>query len=492
VAAWHREGGRVVLDEVGVDDGVRRTAVGHAAGLELLVGAVTGTIPVMVTGLDILDALYDAGRPLPARLEDPALGCLVLDPDRRLPPPGLGGAWRHVLGRRKDRGPAVRSLERLLDELPDVHAEVKARLDREGMTPVYEDPCLTAPVLAGIEREGFHVDAAHLADDIAYVVKQMDAARAEAVAGPRGQDLRNTDLVREDTEQIAKLVWASDGDLPREWRTDPPTLERYALYGNPRAQAIHRLRALDAVHGWMKRIEGKQRLPSVLEPSATGRCYPHDEALATIPKHLLEAALLRRHIVPEPGHLFVGGDFSAFEPRILAHQSGDAVLVDGSQPGHDIYTELMPRLVVTDRGVAKSALLGLIFGRSREPSAPQNSADLGSTQAAWPNVHRPPALGLHVAETAAIAATSDTRTTPERRGMDEIVVHASRRVELARATLRMRCCRGAAIRAERARCSSVQEGVRHEDDVASRVAPLLVAHGVQILNRSVLPEPHAG
>jgi DNA polymerase I-like protein with 3'-5' exonuclease and polymerase domains len=119
----------------------------------------------------------------------------------------------------------------------------------------------------------------------------------------------------------------------------------------------------------MKRVEGKEHLRSVLEPGKTGRWYPHGEALSAIPKHIPEAALLRQHLVPEPGRVLVAGDYSAFEPRLLAHQSDEQVLVAGCQPGHDVYTDLIPLLQVPTRDIAKSALLALLNGNSAKSFA---------------------------------------------------------------------------------------------------------------------------
>jgi hypothetical protein len=364
-SAWHRQDDAVVLEDVLVDDGVRRRAVGHADALALLEQVLSGPTPAVVTSsMDVLDALADAGRRLPAFVEDPALACVVLDPDRRPAPLGLGGGWRQVLGRRGERGPKAGSLERLLDELPSVHGELRERIAQEGLTSLHEDVSRTIPVLAGLEREGFRVDAQGLAADLAHVQAEMDVARHVIVSGPRERELRNADLVRAPKEDIALLIQWSDGSLPQDWRTDPPMLGRYADFRNQRALAVQRLRALDAVYAWMKKIEGHVRLRSILEPAATGRWYPHGDALFTIPKHIPEAMLLRAHLVPEPGHVFVAGDYSAFEPRLLAHQSRDPALVAGCPPGQDIYTALMPLLKVTTRDIAKAALLGFIYGRT--------------------------------------------------------------------------------------------------------------------------------
>jgi hypothetical protein len=370
VCALHRENGRVVLDRVGVDNGVRRYAAGHEAGLRLLHDVVaTGVVPVMTSSMDVLDALFDAGEALPVRVEDPGLACVLLDPDGRSMPQGIGLAWNGVLSIQRDGSPVCPPLDLLLDELPAIHAELREALRANQLLPLYEtDVCLTAPLFAAIEREGFYVDKTGLDADLALLEAHMRQARAVVLAGPNGpalNDLRNTDLVRSRDVYIGQRIRMLDGDVPPSWRAaEKHLLQRLALFGNARARSVEELRGLDAVAWWTKRLDGQDRMRSILVPGSTGRWYPHSEALASIPKYGPAAMRLREHFVPEPGHVFVSGDFAAFEPRLLAHQSGDLVLMAGCQVGMDIYQYLMPLLGVTDRDIMKSALLAFMYGRS--------------------------------------------------------------------------------------------------------------------------------
>lgn len=362
VCAFQRDGDQVSLMKVAVDDGVRRTAQDPAAAFALLKEVFARREPpVMTNALDVLDAVHDAGVELPAAVEDPAIAVTLLDPDSRAAPPGMGGLWRRLLGHRIDSTARV-PLNRVLDELPGVRDELDDALRRSGLTDLYkQDLQPTVPLLAALEREGFHVDHAGLEQDMAAVRAEMAKAWDTIVSGPHASSFAVLDLVHAPKEAVAERILVAEGAPPPGWRTERPDLDRLALWGSPRAKAVRRLRSLDAIHGWMKRIEGKPRLRSVLEPSGTGRWYPHGDPLSTIPKHDPEAMLLRRHLVPPPGHLFVSGDFAAFEPRLLAHQSGDPVLTVGASRGNDIYRHLMPRLGVNERSVAKAALLAFMY-----------------------------------------------------------------------------------------------------------------------------------
>jgi len=356
-AEIHRENGAVVLDGVAIDDGVRHHARGHKDAL------TGGIIPVMTSSMDVMDALYDVGFPLPKGVEDPALACRVLNPDEGKAPAGLGRIWQKVMSKRRDEDPVRISLDTVLDELPEVHEELRSALANEGLIHVYEDVCRTVPLFAAIECEGFHVDSNGLAADIASIVSEMNRAWQVVTSGPHAGAFRNLDLIRAPKEDVVALIQLSDGALPPSWRTNPSQLERFALAGNVRALAVRRLRALAAIHEWMKKLEVNTRLRSILEPSGTGRWYPHGDALFTIPKHEPEAGLLRRHLIPEVGHVFVSGDYAAFEPRLLAHQSSDPELIKACN-APDVYDHLKPLLRVPDRDTAKQALLAFMYGRS--------------------------------------------------------------------------------------------------------------------------------
>lgn len=365
VCAFHRKDDGVVLDRVAVDDGQLHHAEGHAAGLRLLRDVVArGARLVMTSSMDVMDALHDAGEPLPERVEDPALACVVLDPDTCSPPPGVGSAWRATLSAERRRSIVRPPVDLVLDELPALHQELRDALQAASLLALYEDDvCATLPRFAALERGGFHIDQRLLGQHVAAVEAEMDLARAIVLDGdPQG--LSELDLLRAPKELIGSLIQGVDGPLPLSWRVDGKLLKRLTLYGNRRARAVQRLRGLDVVRLWMRKLEGLTRLRAVLEPRSTGRWYPHDEALANFPKRLSEAMILRSHLVPEPGHRFVSGDYAAFEPRLLAHLSRDRVLVDGCAPGEDIYLHLMPRLGVGNRDVAKQALNSFINGMS--------------------------------------------------------------------------------------------------------------------------------
>jgi DNA polymerase-1 len=227
----------------------------------------------------------------------------------------------------------------------------------------------TLPLFARLERGGFDIDPVGIAPQLVSLEQKMSDERRTILAGRGSVFLKDVDLVGAPSVAVARAIRQADGSLPDDWRPrrideEKRLLQRYVLFTNPRALAVKRLRKLDAIAWWMHRIDGRDHVRSMQDPGATGRWQARHEALQSIPKRGPEAKALLKHFVAPPGHMFVASDFAAFEPRLLAHLSKDPVLVAGCAKGSDIYTEVMRHLRVTDRDVAKKALLGFMYGKS--------------------------------------------------------------------------------------------------------------------------------
>ena len=74
--------------------------------------------------------------------------------------------------------------------------------------------------------------------------------------------------------------------------------------------------------------------------------------------------LLRPTLIPEQGHKFVVGDWSAVEAMVLPWLAGDSgeVVLDIFRSGRDIYMETAKGMAMIDRQIGKVAVLSLGFG----------------------------------------------------------------------------------------------------------------------------------
>jgi len=106
--------------------------------------------------------------------------------------------------------------------------------------------------------------------------------------------------------------------------------------------------------------------------TATGRLSSAEPNLQNIPTRMEIGRLIRKIFVPRPGHVFVAGDYSQVELRVLAHISNDPTLIDSFLRGEDIHARTasevfgVPISEVTHemRSRAKAVNFGIVYGIS--------------------------------------------------------------------------------------------------------------------------------
>jgi len=106
--------------------------------------------------------------------------------------------------------------------------------------------------------------------------------------------------------------------------------------------------------------------------AATGRLSSSNPNLQNIPIRTEEGREIRAAFVPEPGWDLVTADYSQIELRLLAHMSGDAVLVESFNNNEDIHTrtaaevfKVNPLMVSAEmRRSAKAVNFGIVYGQT--------------------------------------------------------------------------------------------------------------------------------
>jgi DNA polymerase-1 len=122
--------------------------------------------------------------------------------------------------------------------------------------------------------------------------------------------------------------------------------------------------------------------------AATGRLSSSDPNLQNIPVRTSEGRRIRAAFVAPPGTILLGADYSQIELRLLAHLTGDPVLVEAFARGEDIHRRtaaevfgVAPDAVTADqRRRAKVINFGILYGMgpqrlSRELSIPLAEAE---------------------------------------------------------------------------------------------------------------------
>ena len=104
--------------------------------------------------------------------------------------------------------------------------------------------------------------------------------------------------------------------------------------------------------------------------AATGRLSSSDPNLQNIPVRTEVGRQIRRAIVAAPGHVLISADYSQIEFRVLAHLSGDPVLVAAFHDGADLHERTAQRLFGSGRdphemrSVAKMVNYALLYGKT--------------------------------------------------------------------------------------------------------------------------------
>jgi DNA polymerase-1 len=106
--------------------------------------------------------------------------------------------------------------------------------------------------------------------------------------------------------------------------------------------------------------------------TATGRLSSSNPNLQNIPIRTEEGQRIRQAFVPEKGNVFVAGDYSQIDLRVLAHYSQDKALLEAFRSGQDIHNQtaaeiffVSPMLITPQmRRVAKTINFGIVYGMS--------------------------------------------------------------------------------------------------------------------------------
>ena len=106
--------------------------------------------------------------------------------------------------------------------------------------------------------------------------------------------------------------------------------------------------------------------------TATGRISSTEPNLQNIPIRMELGRLIRKVFLPKDGYVFVDADYSQIELRVLAHMSGDEMLIEAYREAQDIHRMTASQVFhvpfdeVTDlqRRNAKAVNFGIVYGIS--------------------------------------------------------------------------------------------------------------------------------
>src|SRR3954470_22944790 len=266
-------------------------------------------------------------------------------------------------------------------------------LAQEQLTDVYEQierPLI--PVLVAMERAGVRIDGPALATQSQKIEQDLAQRTTQIFEAAGGEFNINS------PKQLAEILF-DKLQLPVLKRTGtsraPSTavevLEELALsHDLPRQilewRALMKLKGtyIDALPQLVNPDTGRVHTCLNQAGAATGRLSSSDPNLQNIPIKTALGREIRRAFIADRGHVLISADYSQIEFRVLAHMSGDPVLVDAFREGADFHERTALKIFGANSGrdphqlrsIAKMVNYALLYGKS----AFTLSKDIGVTQ----------------------------------------------------------------------------------------------------------------
>jgi len=259
--------------------------------------------------------------------------------------------------------------------------KLRDEVEQAGLRKVYDEIDLPlVPVLARMEEAGVKLDCDVLAEMSQRLESDIDA-KAREIYDQAGVEF-NIDSPR----QLGDVLF-NKLNLPKPVKygkgkvisTAAPILEELAAeHEVPRMVLDYRQLAklkstyVDALPALLNSCTKRLHTTFNMAGSATGRLSSVNPNLQNIPIRSELGREIRAAFVAEPGHLLLKADYSQIELRLLAHFSGDQLLVEAYRTGQDIHTLTasqvfgVPPLMVNaeHRRRAKAVNFGIVYGLS--------------------------------------------------------------------------------------------------------------------------------
>ncbi|MBD2258697.1 DNA polymerase I [Pseudanabaena sp. FACHB-2040] len=375
--------------------------VGHASGTMLPLDTVLEALRPILESADYPKALQNAkydrlvlrvhGIHLKGVVFDTMLASYVLNPDGSHNLTDLTLRYLNMAAQSyEDLVPKGKNIADIAIEKVahycggDVHVtyhlvpKLKADLvEIEGLEPLFREIELPLePVLAEMEYHGVRIDPAYLANfsqqlekDLASLETQAYAAAGEKfnLGSPKQLSELLFDKLKLDRRKSRKTKtgYSTDAAVLEKLQGDHPVVDLVVEH-----RTLSKLKStyVDALPALIR--DDSQRIHTDFNQAvtATGRLSSSNPNLQNIPIRTAFSRKIRAGFVPEPGWLLVSADYSQIELRILAHLTGEPVLVETYNNNEDVHA-LTARLLFEkenisseERRMGKVINFGVIYG----------------------------------------------------------------------------------------------------------------------------------
>jgi DNA polymerase-1 len=284
---------------------------------------------------------------------------------------------------------AQRRLDLKLGAAPEQHADLTLEIfqqlapaiDERGLRALYEEIELPLTgVLARMERTGVRIDQSELRRLSAMMDTEIARLTTE-IHGMAGHPFNISS-----PQQLAVVLFD-------ELKLKAPQTRTWGKQRSTAADVLEEMSEDNEIvrkvleYRQLTKLKGTyvDALPLLLDPAtarlhtsfnqagaATGRLSSSNPNLQNIPIRTELGREIRAAFVPREGWKLLVADYSQIELRLLAHMSGDELLVEAFRAGEDIHTRTaaevlgVPPLMVTPeaRRSAKAVNFGIVYGIS--------------------------------------------------------------------------------------------------------------------------------
>ena len=251
-------------------------------------------------------------------------------------------------------------------------------LNNTGMQTLYDT--IELPLvytLSNMEKEGVHVDAEELkrygeelAAQIAVLEKEIYEGAGETfnINSPKQLGHILFEKLEMPYGKKTKTGYSTAADVLEKLAVEYPLVSKILEY-----RQLAKLKSTYA-DGLANFIEEDGRIHTNFQQTvtATGRLSSTDPNLQNIPIRMELGRMIRKVFLPKDGYVFVDADYSQIELRILAHMSGDEMLIQAYREAQDIHRMTASQVFhtpfeeVTDlqRRNAKAVNFGIVYGIS--------------------------------------------------------------------------------------------------------------------------------
>lgn len=261
-----------------------------------------------------------------------------------------------------------------------VYPWLEKRLKEHDLWKVYEELDMPLiPILSSMEMLGIHLNSkfyAELETEFSAQTEEIEKKITEIAGG---------DINLKSPKQVGELLFEKMG-LPvikktkTGYSTNVQVLEELVAMGHEEVPGlILKYREVDKLLSTYVRAlpklvdeDGKIHTHFMQNVASTGRLSSEHPNLQNIPIRTDNGRKLRKGFVASSGTTLVGADYSQVELRILAHLSGDEVMIKAFENDEDIHAQTAAEVFGValedvsseERSHAKAINFGLMYGQS--------------------------------------------------------------------------------------------------------------------------------